>query len=254
MRTSPLLVLFAALTVGAVACGSDEPEPSAGQSGEAPVTETTEATTTTAELTTTTLPSMVVDIPDVSDLGLTWDEALPVNEVSGEVAIGPFNEFLVAEAPSTMVPEGTFDGLDEEEQAEAVEAAIAEAPFKTAAVYLGLEPDDPDTQMLRVASGGPEGFRVVVIQSNLEDDSVRAIRWEFTIQMQARADQLPPESTTTTSAPEEADATTSVPEETTTSIVSSEPDDLIPVVYTAVQTTQCQPGRGHQDFATGLCV
>jgi hypothetical protein len=249
MRKSPLLVLVAALTVAAVACGSDEPEPSAGQSGEVPTSETTEETTTTVELTTTTLPAMVVDIPDVSDLDLQWDEALPVDEVSGDVAIAPFNEYMITSAPSTMVAEGDLEGLDAEE----IDDAIAQAPFKTVAVYLGLEPDDPNAQMLRLASGGPEGFRVVVIQTNLEDDSVRAIRWEFAIQMQDRADQLPPEPTTSTTA-SEAQGTTSVPAETTTSVVTDEPADLVPVVYTAIQTTQCQPGRGHQDFATGLCV
>jgi hypothetical protein len=255
MRKSPAVVLLVGLVFGSLACGgSDDPEPSAGQSGNAPVTESTSTTTSEPESTTTTLPETVVDIPDVSDLELSWDEIGSADEVTGEVPVFPFNDYLVLAAPSHMVPEGTFDGLEGEELDEAVDEAAAEAPLKAVAVYLGLDPDAADTQMLKAFVGGPEGVRVIVIQSNLEDDSVRAIRWDFTIQLLPRSDLQPTDTTTTVVEAEGEETTSTAPAETTTTAEAESVKDLVPVLFGAVLTTQCQPDRGHQDFAPGLCV
>jgi hypothetical protein len=148
-----------------------------------------------------------------------------------------------------MVPGDTFADLEGDDLDAAVAAAELEAPLKTATLFLGLDPDDPDTQMLRASAGGPEGMRVIVIQSSLEDDSVRAIRWEFDIQIQAREDFAPVTTTTTIEG-----TTTSAASDETTTTVAEGPQDVIPVVFTAVRETQCQPGRGHQDFTAADCV
>jgi hypothetical protein len=247
MRKSSVALLLAALAVAAAACGSDQPETSAGQSGRPPTPETTEATTTTTEVTVDTLPESVVDIPDVSDLGLTWDEEPTIDELTGDIAMANFNQFLFDKAPSLMVPEGTLESQSSEDLTAAVAAAEAEAPLKTAAVFLGLAPDEPDVQMLRASSGGPEGMRVIVIRTTESDPSVRAVRWEFAIQVQARADFAP--VTSTTVAP-----STSAPEggATTTTEVTGPPDE-IPVVFSAMLERQCQPGKGHQDFTAESC-
>src|SRR5262245_37463401 len=155
MRKSPVALLLAALAVGAVACGGgNEAEPSAGQSGRPNTPETTEATTTTTELTVDTLPEDVVDIPDISDLDLEWNETAVVDQVTGDVAMADFNRYLFERAPSAMVPEDTFADLEGDDLDAAVAAAELEAPLKTATLFLGLEPDDPDAQMLRASSGG----------------------------------------------------------------------------------------------------
>jgi hypothetical protein len=272
-----LPLAFAVLLVAA-ACGEgEEAQVGAGQSGEAPVPETVVETTTVPETTTTTLPQQVVEIPDVADLGLTWNEVGEPDPMSGAVNVSAFNELLIADAPNAMVPEGTFaeiaegaSDVDEAEDlvAEAYRSAKAEAPLKAAALYLGLEPDTEGTQMMVAQQGGPEAWRVVVVQSVEDDDSVRAIRWEFVIQNQARAGFQAAEQETEQAeeglsgdaeeAAEGQDQSEETPEgteeEEDTQGTATALTDVIPIVYTLHQTTQCQPDRGHQDFAIGECV
>lgn len=271
-----LPLAFAVLLVAA-ACGEgEEAQVGAGQSGEAPVPETVVEATTVPETTTTTLPQQVVEIPDVADLGLTWDEVGEPDPVSGVVNVSAFNELLIAEAPNAMVPEGTFEeiaegaaDLDEAEDlvTDAYHEAKAEAPLKAAALYLGLEPDAEGTQMMVAEQGGPEAWRVIVVQNVDGDDSVRAIRWEFVIQNQARAGFLIAEQETEQAeegfsgdAEQEAEGQDQseetpegVEEEENTQATAAALTDVIPIVYTLHQTVQCQPDRGHQDFATGEC-
>jgi len=99
-----------------------------------------------------------------------------------------------------------------------------------------------------------------------EDDSVAAVRWEFRIQMQDKAGLAIAEQETEEAeegfggeAEEEASPATveetpqGVQEETDTQ-GESEPIYYIPLTYFAERTFQCQPGRGHLDFTTELCV
>lgn len=265
-KVFPVVVVLLAL---AAACGdTKEAEVNAGLSGEPPVIETVEATTTIPEETTTSLPEEVVEIPDTSDTGLTWDEIGTPNEVTGEVNVAAFNELLIgADDLNAMVPKESLEDLVDDELEAAFDEARFLAPQKAAAVYLGLEPDEADTQMLVAQAGGPEAWRVIVIQT-LEDDSVRAVRWEFTIQMESRA-SLAAADTETAQAEEGLDgdaeqASTGqdqsqetpegVVEEENTEGTAAALTDTTPLVYSLYQTTQCQPDRGHQDFATGLCV
>ncbi len=281
-----LSLLVAVVAVVAVSCGDDDApgEVRVGQSGEPPTEEEVATTTTTeAPAPTTTLPLTVSDVPDVSELDLVWEEDPVVDEATGRVSTGPFTSFLIAApAPHLMAPEGTFDGLEDDELDEAEAIALAEAPARAAALYLGLEPDDPDVQLLVGPAGGPEAFDVVVVQL-VEDDSIRALRWQFRIQLQDLAqvegtggalvtgDDGSTGTTDTTDASaggEDADgedgegeeATTTTTEaaddsETTDTTVAAEdgPPHLIPVVFSAERTHQCQVGRGHQDFTVGPC-
>lgn len=275
--------VVAVLALVSVACGDDSgDEVRAGQSGEPPSeAEAPTTTTTEAPATTTTLPLTVSEVPDVSDLDLVWEEEPVVDETTGRVSTGPFTSFLIAApAPHLMVPEDTFEGLEEDELAEAEAAALAEAPARAVALYLGLEPDDPDVQLLVGPAGAPEAFDVVVVQL-VEDDSIRALRWQFRVQLQdlaqvegsggapagdgggATTDTTEAADTTdttdtTVAAGESTDTTTTTAgtedaETSTTVAVEEGPPHLIPVIFAADRTHQCEAGRGHQDFTVGPC-
>jgi hypothetical protein len=271
------LVLTAALVAGAAGCGGDdEPEVAAGQSGKPPLTTSSTTSTTEPEAPPSTIAPQVVEIPDIADLGLTWDETPIVDEESGEINLAAFNTFLVESAPNAMMPEGTFEGLSDpdldEEEADALEAeldeALVDAPRKAVALYLGVQPSDVDVQMLAGDTGGPEGARITVIFDNLQDDSVAAVRWEFTIQMQDKAGFEVAEEETEEgeegfsgeAEEEETDGAESVAEEDGSTAeeedTQGEPavKHFVPVFYAGQRTFQCQPDRGHLDFTPELCV
>lgn len=265
-----VLPLAFAVLLLAAACGEgEEAQVGAGQSGQPPVPETVEETTTVPETTTTTLPQQIVEIPDISDLDLEWDEVGEIDPVTGVVNVYDFNQYLIeATEVNAMVPADDLAELEGEELELALEEALAEAPLKAATLYLGLTPGQDGVQMARSPLGGPEATDVIVIQNVEGDDSVRAIRWEFRIQNQGR-EGLVVADTETEQAEEGLDGdaaeesagaqqTEETPEGTEEEVDTEEEvadiKDTVPIVYQLVRTTQCQPGRGHQDFTTGDCV
>lgn len=257
MRKPIALVLTTAILAVAAACGGGGGDTPAGQSGEAPIVVEEATTTTEAVVTEDTLPEREVEIPDTTETGLTWDAPPMVDESTGSVNMYDFNRLLVEATDLTaLVPKAEFEALGDGDELEAALAdATLEAPAKAVALFLGLEPGDANTQILLSNVGGPEGWRVTVIQIQ-EDDSVRAVRWEFTIQVQPRGEidreNQEVEGTTDTTAAAEGTETTVAPE-TTTTLVPPTPD-LVPVLYTGERTQQCQPDRGHQDFTVAPCV
>jgi hypothetical protein len=167
------------------------------------------------------------------------------------VNLGDFNDFLRAEAPALMVAPDRFEGLDEDEIEQVVDEALPEAPARTVALFLGLEPDDDSVQLL-VRPGGQPGSAEVVVVELVEDESVRAVRWAFRIEMESRAGLAASEDDEVDGLEDDAvDALEAddVPEEAT----GASAPDLVPVVYGGTRTFQCQPDRGQQDFATASC-
>jgi hypothetical protein len=278
MRSTRIVAALVALValVAAGCGGNDEPEASAGQSGKPPLTTSSTTSTTEAPTTPSTVVPQVVEIPDIADLDMSWDEAPIVDEVTGVANVAAFNEYLITEAPNAMMPADTFEALADpeitEEEADELEAeldqALVEAPRKAATLYLGLTPTDVDVQMLAGDTGGPEGAVITVVFDNLEDDSVAAERWVFTIQMQDRAGLLVADEETQQA--EEGQSGEAVEQEAGDAESEAEDDGstveeedteqepavkhFVPVVYSAVRTFQCQPGRGHLDFTPELCV
>lgn len=253
-----LPVLLGILMLGA-ACGGGGEDAGVGQSGEPPEERVEETTTTTAPpTTTTTVPLAEIEIPDVSGLGLEWDEEVVVDETTGAVERSPFNRYLIGEpteadpvctAPDAMLNEDELDGLDAAEAEAARAGALAEAPGKAVALFLGLAPGESSVQMLSGSAGGPEARRIVVIRLE-EDDSIRATRFDLVVEMQPCTTFVRATEDTTTTAP--ATDTTEAP--TTTAAPEEVPPQLIPVITSASWSLQCQPGRGHQDFTLGACV
>lgn len=283
-----LLPVVAALVIAVAACGGDdETETGVGQSGQRPTTTAAPTTTTTMATTTTTLPLEVLEVPDTSGLGLEWDEPIEADEVTGEVDVAAFNQYLIGaptaedpecRAPNTMLPPGSFDELDAEAAETLQETALPEAPTRTAAVFLGLEPGDDAVQVLKGPAGGPEATKVVVIRLE-QDDSIRATRYELVVEMQDCQNFVTAEAETEQAeegleGDAEQEATGEEETQETPGGVEEEEDtqqagesqeqateeaegavaQLIPVVNSAYETRQCQPGRGHQDFTTGPCL
>jgi hypothetical protein len=260
------LLVGAVLVLGLGACGSDEPEVAPGQSGKPPLTVEVTTETTVAETTPTTLAEEVVEVPDISDLGLEWDEEPIVDETTGIANMAAFNQYLFDDAPNAMVPEGTFDELEEDDLETAVDEALGMAPRKTAALFLGVTPDDVDVQMLAGSGGSPESARIIVIINTPDDDSVAAIRWEFRIQMQDKGGLVVAEEETEEA--EEGQGGEAVEEETGGAESEAEddgstveeteeetgPKEFVSIVYSAERTFQCMPGRGHLDFTAELCA
>ena len=148
-----LVIVAAVLVVAAAACSSSSSEPAVGVSGDRPTSEVAEpATTTTIEqTTTTTLPTQVVEIPDVSGLGISWDTPLTVNAATGAIDVNQFNTFLVNEAPTGITGE------------------------ESVAVFLGLDADDTDAQML-VTDGGFGKKTITVVVAGADDAVLRQRR------------------------------------------------------------------------------
>jgi hypothetical protein len=226
------LCLAAALLLAA-ACGSDEPEPDVSQHGLRPPPTDAPTTTTTIEVTEDTLPVAVVQTPEPADWSADWPG--PDAPVAGTHDTSEFDAFLLENAPAESTP---------------VEAVAA---------YLQLDPADPDTQMLLSERGGPESVNVIVIQNTQGDDSVRAVRWEFAVEVRDRAfleaaekETADAEKGDTEAADEEldSDAGDAADEE---QLQTEEGPDTVPQFITTEVTLQCQPGRGHQDFTEELC-
>jgi hypothetical protein len=225
LTLSPLLVL------GACSDGGEEVE--VGQAG-LPTPEVIESTTTTTEvLTTTTLAPAIVDVPAVPEWGADWSGA---TLTLGQIKMQEFNTFVLDHSPDNVGPE------------EAV------------SVYLQLDPDDTNTQMLSGHQGTPEATQISVIINVSDDDSVRAFRYEFVIERRSRdfAEQAQAEGEAA-----EAGDTSEVDDEldsnaddaaTEEDVEVIEGRDGIPWVLSGRLTVQCQPGRGHQDFSVELCV
>lgn len=226
----PILALV--LVAGACGGGDDEPV-EIGQAGARP-TQTSEATTTTAEvLTTTTLAPSVVEIPPVPEWGEAWEG--PTTQL-GEIKMQAFNEFILENAP---------DGVEDE-------VAVS--------VYLKADPSDPNLQMLAGEAGGPEARMITVVVTVPDDDSVRALRYQFVIERRARdfaevseeegeeAEEGDTEQADDELDTNEGDAAT---EQDVDEVVGP---DGVPWVLRAELTVQCQPGRGHQDFTPEPCV
>lgn len=249
MRRSLPFVMMAAAALVLAACAEDPRDVTPGVSGRAPEAATT---TTAPPAPTTTEPpdEQVVDVPDIDDLGLTWDEEPVVDDGTGGVNMGDFNDFLRAEAPPVMVAPDRFEGLDEDEIEQVVDEALPEAAARTVALFLGLDPDDDSVQML-VRPGGQPGSAEVVVVELADDDSVRAVRWAFRIEMESRAGLAAAEEEAEGIEDDAVDALEAddVPEEAT----GASAPDLVPVVYGGTRTFQCQPDRGQQDFATASC-
>ncbi len=255
-----LLPILVGILVLGTACGDGGEEAGIGQSGEPPDTRAEETTTTTAAVaTTTTLPLAVGEIPDVSDLGLEWDEEVVVDEATGLVERAGFNRYLLGEpteddpectAPDAMLDPEVLEGLDPEEADAVRDVALGEAPAKAVALFLGLSPGDPSVQMLAGPAGGPEASRIVVIRQE-EDDSIRATRFELIVEMQSCGSFVSVAEQTTTT---EAAAPDSTEAPTTTTAPEAVPAQLVPILSSASWSVQCQPGRGHQDFTLGSCT
>jgi hypothetical protein len=235
MRTFPKIIgllLGVVLLAGACSGGDDEPV-EIGQAGTRP-TETTEATTTTTEvLTTTTLAPSIVEIPPVPEWGSSWTG--PSLEL-GNLKMEEFNTFVLENAP---------DGVEPEE---------------AVAVYLQLDPSDPNNQMLSGGSTGPESTRVAVVINVQNDDSVRAFRYEFVLELRSRdfaevseEEGEAAEEGDTEEADDELDSNES-DSATEEDIAEVEGPDSVPWVLSGQLTVQCQSGRGHQDFSVEPCV
>jgi hypothetical protein len=235
LTKTSLRYLFAALALVVLAGCSGEDEPvEIAQHGERPAPTEAETTTTTAPVTTTSLPVAVVEIPELPSWGQSWPG--PSAPTPGSVDVSEFDRFLVEEAPAGTTPE------------EAV------------AVYLQLDPTDPSVQMLVSQRGGPESIEVTVVQNTLEDDSTRALRWSFAVEVQARdsaavAAGIVEESESGdeggAAAEESSDEGDAADEE---QLEAEEGPDEIPLFLSAEISVQCQPGRGHQDFTSELCA
>jgi hypothetical protein len=220
-------------TLVLAACGSDEPAPEVSQHGVRPPPTEAPVTTTTVEVTTTTLPVAVVETPEPAGWSAGWTG--PDAPFAGAHDTSEFDAFVIENAPPGTTP---------------VEAVAA---------YLQLDPTDPDVQMLVSSRGGPESVNVIVVENVQGDDSVRAIRWEFTVEQRDR-DFLIKSSEETTDAEEgdtapadEALASDSGDVATEEDAATAAGPDTVPQFLTVEVTTQCQPGRGHQDFTTEVC-
>lgn len=235
MRTFPKitgLMLAALLVAGACSGGDDEPV-EIGEAGARP-TETSEATTTTTEvLTTTTLAPSIVEIPAIPEWGQAWPG--PSTEL-GTLRMQEFNEFILENAP---------DNVEDE-------VAVA--------VYLKAQQGDPNLQMLSGDAGGPEARVITVVVTVPDDDSVRALRYQFVIERRSRdfaevseEEGEEAEEGDTAEADDELDTNEgdSATEQDIDEVVGP---DGIPWVLNAELTVQCQPGRGHQDFMPEPCV
>ena len=240
-RVLPIVVT---VLVTAAACSSSS-DPAVGVSGEQPTPPEPETTTTVEETTTTTLATQVVEIPDVSGLGLVWNEPIAVNETTGSVDVSQFNRFLVTDAPTGITGE------------------------ESAAVFLGLGAAEDAAQML--VSDGGFGKKTITVVLAGEDDSVRATRYIFSSEVRDRNfASAAAEDVTESEEGFEGDAAEgsagdaesvaeddlSTEEEITTPESEGEEAELEPIelLIGGTQTTQCQPGRGHQDFIVGLCL
>lgn len=225
------LLSAALLVLGACAEGGDEVE--VGQAG-LPTPETVETTTTTTEvLTTTTLAPAIVDIPPVPEWGTSWEG--PTSTL-GSIKMYDFNRFVLDNAPDDVEPD------------------------EVASVYLQLDPDDENTQMLSGERGGPEAAAVTVIINVDGDDSVRAFRYQFVVERrsrdfaeQATAEGEAAEAGNTDAADDELDSNAG-DAATEEDLATVEGPGEVPWVLTATLTVQCQPGRGHQDFTVETCV
>ncbi len=238
-----LPIVFTVL-VAAAACSSTS-ESAVGVSGERPTPPEEVTTTTTEETTSTTLATEVVEIPDVAGLGIIWDEPFRVNQTTGDVDVSHFNVYLVEDGPTGLTGE------------EAV------------AVFLGLDATDDTAQML-VSDRGFDKKTITVVLAG-EDDSVRATRYVFSSEVRDRnfasdaADDITEseegfEGDAAEGAAGNAESVSeddgSTDEEITTPESEGEPVETEPIAFlvSGKQTTQCQPGRGHQDFIVGLCI
>lgn len=233
MRIYPKLIgllLAALLALGACSEGGEEVE--VGQAG-TPTPETTEATTTTTEvLTTTTLAPAIVEIPAVPEWGTAWGGP---TLTLGDIKMHEFNTFLLENAP---------DGVEPEE---------------AVSVYLQLDPDDGNAQMLSGERGGPEATQVSVIINVTDDDSVRAFKYEFVLERRSR--DFAEVATEEGEEAETGDTALAADESDSNEGDAATEEDIdvvvgpgIPWVLSGQLTTQCQPGRGHQDFTVEPCV
>lgn len=241
-RVLPMVVT---VLLAAAACSSSSADPAVGVSGDRPTPPEPETTTTVEETTTTTLATQVVAVPDVSGLGLIWSEPIAVNETSGAVDVSQFNRFLVTDAPTGITGE------------------------ESVAIFLGLGSADATTQML--VSDGGFGKKTITVVLAGEDDSVRATRYVFSTEVRDRNFATAAEEDVTeaeegfegdaaegsagdTESVAEDDLSTE--EEITTPESEGEEVEAEPIAFlvSSNQTTQCQPGRGHQDFIVGLCI
>lgn len=211
------MALVAVTVAMAVGCSRDS-QPVA-ESGEPPLPETT---TTVAETTTTTAVAEEGDggelepvrIPVAGDWAEQWDgpaDLRPDDPDTGSLLTNEFDRFVLENAPADTTPE------------EAV------------AAYLALEPGQAGVQMF-AAPVDVSGAKRVVVVVEQQDDSIRAVRYEFVVEMVDRAARLASED------PAEA------PEEDPNEV------ELVPDIVSARLTQQCQPGRGHQDFTPEPCV
>jgi len=243
------LPIVIAVLLAAAACSSSS-DPAVGVSGDRPTpAEPAEAEDESGEEEGGEEPAVpmteVVEIPDVSDLGLTWSEPISVNETTGAVDLNQFNRYMVEESPTGTTGE------------EAV------------AVFLGLAPGDDSAQMLVDDRGF--GTKTITVVLAGEDDSVRAVRYVFSTEVRDR--NFAAEAAEDITEAEEgfegdaaegsggdtesvAEDDLSTEEESTTPESEGEVVDAEPIAWiiSGTQTTQCQPGRGHQDFIVELCI
>jgi hypothetical protein len=239
-----LPIALALLAVAATACSkSSGVAQSIPVRGEVPVTSTTSTTSTTIALPTTTLPANVATIPDTTTWKIRWNHPIQVDPATGKVNVLPYNAALFRAKATHLTPE------------------------QAVALFLGLDPTDPNVQMLVGHPQGPESTTITVVDLT-NNGAERAVRYVFTVQeqpldslkqSQAETEQAAQgfEGTAAQAASSGAQSVVMTNGQVAEEINSqgSAKDKLtVPFITSAYWSTQCQPNQGHQDFTLGTCA
>ena len=239
-----LPIAFALLIVVAAACGKGGgTAQSTPVRGEVPVTSSTATTSTTIALPTTTLPANITAIPDTTAWKVKWGHKPDIDPATGKINMLPYNISLVQAKATHLTPE------------------------QAVALFLGLDPNDPNIQMLVGHPTGPESTTITVVELT-NAGAERAVRYVFTVQEQP-ADAFKESQFMTQQAEQgfngaAAQASASgaqsvaqtngqVQEEISTQGAAAD-KETIPFFTSANWSTQCQPNQGHQDFSLGTCA